>query len=67
MCINVDYIMLYNAICAVIYCIRKKTIIASDNGLLPIWHQAINWTNGGLLLKKKPCENIFSGSWNKIY
>ena len=27
-----------------------RTRIGSDNGLLPIWHQAVNWTNAGLLL-----------------
>ena len=26
------------------------TIIDSDNGLLPARHQAINWTNAGILL-----------------
>ena len=25
------------------------TIISPDNGLSPVWHQAIIWTNGGLL------------------
>ena len=31
-------------------CISKLTIIGSDNGLLPGWHQAIIWTNAGILL-----------------
>ena len=31
-------------------CISKVTIIASDNGLSPCRHQAIIWTNAGLLL-----------------
>ena len=31
-------------------CIRKLTIIGSDNGLSPGWHQAIIWTNAGILL-----------------
>ena len=31
-------------------CVSKLTIIGSDNGLLPNWHQAIIWTNAGLLL-----------------
>ena len=31
-------------------CIGKLTIIGSDNGLLPCWHQAIIWTNAGILL-----------------
>ena len=30
--------------------VSKLTIIGSDNGLLPGWHQAIIWTNAGLLL-----------------
>ena len=30
-------------------CINKPTIIGSDNGLLPAWHQAIIWTNAGIL------------------
>ena len=31
-------------------CIGKLIIIGSDNGLLPGWHQAIIWTNAGILL-----------------
>ena len=27
----------------------NRVSIGSDNGLLPIWHQAITWTNAGLL------------------
>ena len=34
---------------AYIYVI-KITIIGSDNGLFPSWHQAIIWTNYGILL-----------------
>ena len=30
--------------------ISKLTGIASDNGLLPGWHQSIIWTNAGILL-----------------
>ena len=30
-------------------CISSLTIISSDNGLLPGQHQAITWTNAGLL------------------
>ena len=30
--------------------VRKLTIIGSYNGLLPGWHQAIIWTNDGMLL-----------------
>ena len=31
-------------------CVSKKTIIGSDNGLLPGRRQAIIWTNAGILL-----------------
>ena len=31
-------------------CVSKLTIIGSDNGLLPDCHQAIIWTNAGILL-----------------
>ena len=31
-------------------CVSKLTIIASDNGLLPGWHQAIIWTKAEILL-----------------
>ena len=31
-------------------CVSKLTIIGSDNVLSPDWHQAIIWTNAGLLL-----------------
>ena len=31
-------------------CVNKLTIIASDNGLLPVRRQAIIWTNAGILL-----------------
>ena len=31
-------------------CVGKLTIISSDNGLSPGRHQAINWTNAGILL-----------------
>ena len=31
-------------------CISKLTIIGSDNGLAPDRHQAIIWTNDGILL-----------------
>ena len=30
-------------------CIGNPTIIVPDNGLLPVWHQAIIWTNAGIL------------------
>ena len=31
-------------------CISKLTVIGSDNGLSPGWHQAIIWTNAAILL-----------------
>ena len=31
-------------------CVSKLTIIGSDNGLSPDRHQAIIWTNAGLML-----------------
>ena len=31
-------------------CIGNLTIIGSDDGLVPSWHQAIIWTNAGILL-----------------
>ena len=31
-------------------CISKQSIIGSNNDLLPGWHQAIIWTNAGILL-----------------
>ena len=31
-------------------CVNKLTSINSDNGLSPDWHQAIIWTNAGILL-----------------
>ena len=31
-------------------CVGNLTIIGSDNGLAPSWHQAIIWTNTGILL-----------------
>ena len=31
-------------------CVSNFTIIGSDNGLSPIRHQAIIWTNAGVLL-----------------
>ena len=31
-------------------CVSKLTIIGSDNGLSPIWRQAIIWPNAGILL-----------------
>ena len=40
-------------------CVSKLTIIDSDNGLLPRRHQAIIWTNAGILLIE-PLGTIFS-------
>ena len=31
-------------------CVSELTIIGSDNGLSPEWHQAIIWTSAGILL-----------------
>ena len=39
-------------------CVSKLTIIVSDNGLLPGWHQAIIWTNSGILLSGTSGPNI---------
>ena len=47
-------------------CIGNLTIIASDNGLLPGWRQAIIWTNPGMLLIR-PLETNFSEILIKIY
>ena len=40
-------------------CVSKRTVIGSDNGLLPIRRQAIIWTNVGILLIG-PSGTIFS-------
>ena len=42
-------------------CVSKLTIIGSDNGLSPDRHQAIIWTNAGILL-----INTFTVSFNKL-
>ena len=39
-------------------CIGKLTIIVSDNGLSPDRHQAIIWTNAGILLIGPPGTNF---------
>ena len=39
-------------------CVSKLTIIGSDNGLSPGRHQAINWTNAGMLLIGPLCINF---------
>ena len=46
-------------------CVSKLTIIGSDNGLLPGRHQAIIWTNAGILLR--PFETNFSEILIEIY
>ena len=43
----------------VIYASVKHTIIASDNGLSPIRHQAIIWSNAAVL-SNRPLETYFS-------
>ena len=40
--------------------------MGSDDGLLPAWHQAIIWTNAGLLLIGT-LETHCSEIWIKIY
>ena len=44
----------------------KLTIIGSDNGLSPGWHQAIIWTNAGILLTG-PLGTNFSEILIEIY
>ena len=55
-------------------CVSKLTIIGSDNGLSPGWHQAIIWTNAGILLIRPLGTNIseiliviYIFSFNKIH
>ena len=47
-------------------CVSKLTIIGSDNGLSPGRHQAIIWTNGGILLIG-PLGTNFGEMLIKIY
>ena len=47
-------------------CIGNLTIIGSDNGLTPGWHQAIIWTNAGILLNG-PLGTNFSEILTKIH
>ena len=47
-------------------CIGNLTIIYSDIGLSPCWHQAIIWTNAGILLIGNSRTN-FSEIFVKIY
>ena len=46
--------------------VSKLTIIVSDNGLSPGWHQAIIWTNAGKLLIRT-LETNFSEILIEIY
>ena len=42
-------------------CVSELTIIGSDNGLLPVRHQAVTWTNASLLsiwLVRTICSEI---------
>ena len=39
-------------------CVNKLTIIGSDNGLSPGRHQAITWTNAGILLIRTLESNL---------
>ena len=46
-------------------CVGKLTIIGSDNGLSPVWRQAIIWTNAGILLIGSLRTN-FTEIWIRI-
>ena len=46
-------------------CVSKITTIGSDNGLSPDWHQAIFWTNAGLL-SIGPLRTYFNENLIKI-
>ena len=55
-------------------CVSQLPMIGSDNGLLPGQHQAIIWTNDGILLMGPPRTNfneilikIHTFSFKKIY
>ena len=43
-------------------CVSKATIIDSDNGLSPDRHQAIIWTNAGILLIEHKIQ--WNLNWN---
>ena len=47
-------------------CVRKLTIIGSDNGLSPGRRQAIIWTNAGILLIQTPGTN-FSETLSELH
>ena len=38
-------------------CVGKLTTIGSDNGLLPVWRQAIIWTIAGIFFFNYPEQN----------
>ena len=44
-------------------CISKGTIIGSDNGVVPGRHQAIVWTNAGLLLIRNKLQWNLNQNW----
>ena len=48
-------------------CVGKLTIIGSDNGLSPGWHQAIIWTNAGILLIGPLGTNLNKNLYRKLY
>ena len=48
--LNVNYMNLNNLGRVTHICLSELAIIGSDYGLLPGWHQAIIWTNAGILL-----------------
>ena len=47
-------------------CVRKLTLIGSNNGLSPGRRQAIIWTNDGILLIE-PLGTKFSEIWIEIH
>ena len=49
-----------------IYASGNYTTIGSDNGLLPVWQQAIIWTNAGILLTG-PLKMNFSEIFMEIH
>ena len=51
---------------AFLICVDNLNIIVSDNGLSPGWHQAIIWTNSGILLIG-PLGRNFSGILSEIH
>ena len=42
-------VFLTHSCCVTHICVSKLSIIGSDNGLSPAWHQAIIWPNTGIL------------------